>query len=102
MALGRPLQPIALTHEIKEHLLSIIRSRALPHGLVRRAKIILMAAEGYNNKSIAEKVELSPWIIGMWRKRFFQQGLMGLYDEAKPGGPRSITDEHVARLIRKH
>ncbi len=101
MAIGRPLQPIELTHEIKEQLLSITRSRALPHGLVRRAKIILMAAEGYNNKSIAEKVELSPWVIGTWRKRFLEQGLMGLYDEAKPGGPRSITDEQVARLVRK-
>ena len=101
MATGRPLQPIELTHEVKEQLLSITRSRALPHGLVRRATIILMAAQGYNNKSIAEKVDLSPWIIGVWRKRFLQQGLMGLYDEAKPGGPRSITDDQVARLIRK-
>ena len=73
----------------------------MPHGLVRRAKIILMAGQGYNNKTIAEKVALSPAVIGMWRKRFMQQGLMGLYDEAKPGGPRSITDEQVARLIQK-
>jgi transposase len=101
MAIGRPVQPIELTHETKEQLISITRSRALPHGLVRRAKIILMAGEGYNNKTIAEKVALSPAVIGMWRKRFMQQGLMGLYDEAKPGGPRSITDEQVARLIQK-
>jgi len=101
MAIGRPLQPITLTNELKQQLSSIVRSRSLPHGLVRRAKIILMAAEGYNNKNIAAKVELSPWIVGAWRNRFLKQGLMGLYDEAKPGGPRSITDEQVALLIRK-
>ena len=37
----------------------------------------------------------------MWRKRFAEQGLAGLYDEPRPGGPRSISDEQVARLVRK-
>ena len=101
MARGRPVQSIELTPETREHLIAITRSRSLPHGLVRRAKIILMAEQGYNNKTIAQKLELSPCVIGMWRKRFLQQGLIGLYDEAKPGGPRSVTDEQVARLIQK-
>ena len=101
MARGRPTQPIDLSHETKEQLLSITRSHSLPHGLVRRAKLILMAAEGFTNKIIAEKLDLSPVVIGMWRKRFLKQGLMGLYDEARSGGPRSISDEHIARLIRK-
>ena len=101
MTIGRPIKPIELDHEVKEHLQSITRSLALPHGLVRRAKIILMAAEGTNNKTIAEKIKLSRFMVGMWRKRFLEQGLMGLYDEARPGAPRSITDDQVAQLIRK-
>jgi putative transposase len=60
-----------------------------------------MAAEGFNNRTIAQKIDLSAAVVGMWRKRFIQQGLMGLYEEQKPGGPRSISDEQVARLIRK-
>jgi putative transposase len=77
------------------------RSRSLFHGIVRRAKIILTASEGLNNKTIAQKIKLSAAVVGMWRKRFIQHGLMGLYDEQKPGGPRSIIDEQLARLIRK-
>jgi len=101
MTIGRPIKPIELDHEVKEHLQSITRSLALPHGLVRRAKIILMAAEGTNNKTIAEKIKLSRFMVGMWRKRFLEQGLMGLYDEARPGAPRSISDDQIAQLIRK-
>jgi len=101
MAQGRPTQPIVLSDETRKHLLSITRSLSLPHGLVRRAKIILMAAEGSSNKMIAEKLDLAPIVIGMWRRRFLRQGLMGLYDEKRPGGPRSISDERIARLIRK-
>lgn len=101
MVLGRPVQAIDLSQEVKEQLQTMVRSRSLSHGLVRRAKIILMAAEGLNNKSIAQKIELSAAVVGMWRRRFIQQGLMGLYDEQRPGGPRSISDERVAQLIRK-
>lgn len=101
MAQGRPKTPIMLETEVKTHLESISRSRSLPHGLVRRAQIILMAAEGLDNIVIAEKVGLSNVMVGLWRKRFLAQGVMGLYDEPKPGGPRSISDERVAHLIRK-
>jgi len=86
---------------MKEQLTSMTGSRSLPHGLVRRAKIILMAAEGLNNQTIAQKTRFSRATVGVWRKRFGEQGLQGLYDELKPGGPRSISDERVARLIRK-
>jgi putative transposase len=101
MARGRPLQPIDLSQDGKTELESIARSRSLPHGLVRRAKIILMAAEGLNNKTIAQKIDLSASVVGMWRKRFIDQGLMGLYDEQKPGGPRSISDEQIAQLLKR-
>jgi putative transposase len=40
-----------------------------------------MAAEGLSNKTIAQNIDLSAAVVGMWRKRFIQQGLMGLYDE---------------------
>jgi putative transposase len=60
-----------------------------------------MANEGLNNKAIAEKVSLSAGMVGIWRKRFLTQGIMGLYDEARPGGPRSVKDEQVMKLIRK-
>ena len=76
MALGRPVQPINLIKDVKTELQSVARSRSLPHGLVRRAKIILMAAQGLNNKSIAQKVDVSTAAVGMWRKRFVQQGIM--------------------------
>ena len=99
MSRGRPVPPINLSQDGKTQLRSIVRSRSLPHGLVRRAQIILMAAEGLSNKTIAQSIDLSGAVVGMWRKRFIQQGLMGLYDEQKPGGPKSISDERIACLL---
>ena len=101
MGRGRPLKPIVLSSETHEEVESLARSRTLPHGQVRRAKIVLMAADGMSNAAVAEKVGLSTQSVGKWRHRFLDQGLMGLYDERRPGRPRTLTDEKITALIRK-
>ena len=35
-----------------------------------------------------------------WRKKWFDQGLVGLYGEARPGRPRTHDEERVAELLR--
>ena len=101
MRTGRPKKSIILSKEEEEQLRSIASSRSLPYGLVSRARIIIMDAEGVNNKTIAEKLDYSPQSISLWRRRFLEQGIQGLHDELRPGRPRSISDEQVAELVRK-
>jgi len=98
---GRPKQPLTLNDEVRVRLESMANSRTLPHAHVRRAQIVLMSDQGLTNTAIAKKVGLSISVVGMWRNRFINQGLMGLYDEPKPGAPRSISDTRVAQLIQK-
>jgi putative transposase len=69
--------------------------------LVRRAKIVLLYAAGLTRDAVAEQVGVTPQTAGKWRERFRLQGLMGLYDERRPGKPRTISDEKVADLIHK-
>jgi len=101
MALGRPIPPVKLTDHARNQLEFMSNSRSLPYALVRRAKIVLMAADGLNNKTIGERISLSGRMVGIWRQRFLDQGLMGLYDEPKAGAPRSISDDQVSALIQK-
>ena len=101
MRTGRPRKPIILSEEARTQLSSIANSRSLPHGLARRAHIVLLAAEGMANGAIAERVGLSPQMVCKWRKRYLWQGLPGLHDELRPGRPRSVSDEEVAMLVRK-
>jgi putative transposase len=101
MRTGRPKKPIILSDQEHEQLTSIVRSRSLPHGLVTRAQIVLMAAEGVTSNEIAKKVGLSAQSVCKWRQRYLQQRISGLHDELRPGRPRSVTDEQVATLIRK-
>ena len=101
MITGRPKKPVILPEEIREQLGAIVNSRSSPHGLVRRARIVLLAADGVSNNAIAERVGISHQMVCHWRQRYLQQGLTGLHDELRPGRPRSISDEEVATLVRK-
>ncbi len=99
--MGRPLPPLELSPSDREQLESMTRSRSLPHGLVRRAEMVLLAAEGWPNEAVAATVGVSRVTVGKWRRRFLENGLPGLHDERRPGAPRSITDEQVAEVVYK-
>ena len=99
--MGRPLAPLTLSKSERDELRSITRSRSMPQSLATRARIVLLSADGESNTDIAERLGLSKPTVGIWRKRYVMQRIAGLYDEPRPGGPRSIRDEQVATLLRK-
>lgn len=101
MARGRPLASLELTDEARKQLESYRNSRSLRHDLVVRAEIVLLAAEGWPNQAISATVGLSSATVGKWRKRFLESGIEGLYDEWRPGRPRSVRNEQVAEVVFK-
>ena len=101
MITGRPKKPLTLAADERAQLEAWASSRSLPHGQVRRARIVLMSVDGTSNTAIARKLGLSVATVGKWRERYRTQGLAGLYGEARPGRPRSISDEKVAAAVRK-
>ena len=101
MARGRPLQPLTVSRDTREELASMARSRSLPAGLVQRAQIVLLCAEGLDNTTVAERVGVSRQTVGRWRERFRTQGLMGLYDERRSGRPRTISEDTLMLLLQK-
>lgn len=92
---------VVLDPEQRAQLESLSGSLTLPHALVLRARIVLMAAEGKENIAIAEQVGMSRVSVGKWRQRFAEAGVQGLHDELRPGRPRTIGDEQIARLISR-
>lgn len=92
---------VSLKEEQRKQLESFAASRSLPHALVLRAEIVLLAATGAQTREISKKLRLSRQTVGKWRARFVQHGIEGLYDEYRPGRPRSVDDEKVAELVNK-
>lgn len=101
MADGRVSARLVIADDQREQLESMASSRSLPHGLVNRVRIVLMAADGMATKVIADKIGCSRVTVSKWRRRFAADGLQGLHDELRPGRPRSISDEQISELIHK-
>jgi len=66
-------------------LLALQRRPTEPAGVVRRARAILLLAEGEGAASVAEKVGLAPRHVHKWGQRFLEQGVPGLADQPRPG-----------------
>ena len=66
---------------------------------VRRARIVLLAAEGASTRSISRTVGVEEAVVSKWRNRFADCGLDGLKDRARPGKPKRYTAETDKRIL---
>ena len=101
MAIGRPKTELVLSEDERIQLASLARSRSLPYAIVARANVVLWSAEGMTNTEIAGRLGWTNATVGKWRRRFLDRRVPGLYDELRPGRPRSIEDEKVAALLKR-
>ena len=90
---------VILTDEQRATLQRWSRGRSTPARLVRRAKIVLLAAEGQENIEIAEALQIERTVVGRWRKRFVAQGRAGIEKDAPRGGRPATKRQPVARKI---
>jgi transposase len=91
---------IELTEAERGELEGLASRRCTAQGLARRARIVLAAAAGQENKAIAQQVGADEKTVGKWRQRFAAHRLDGLHDEPRSGAPRQIGDDEIAETIR--
>lgn len=96
---GRPKASVELTDVQRETLQRYVRRGTVSQRLATRARLILLCAEGRSDAEVAKLAHVASHTVGTWRRRFVERGVEGLTDEARPGGPRTITDDVVEELI---
>jgi transposase len=66
-----------------------------------RAQIILLAAEKeLNAREIAEIVRKDDETVRIWLKRYQAEGVEGLKDNPRAGGPKKVTDAYREKLLQ--
>jgi putative transposase len=67
--------------------------------MAKRARIMLLAADGRSNRDIGVLVDMHYNQVGMWRKRYEALGLAGLGDLERPGRPCIYDHDDVLLLV---
>lgn len=100
-ARGRPKAELVLSTEERLTLERLANRRKSAQAMAMRARIVMACAKGETNRAVAEKLGVSQAMVGKWRRRFVEHRLEGLFDEPRPGAPRTITDDQVEAVVVK-
>lgn len=88
---------IVLTKEQEAELTGLVRSRLTSVRLSQRAQIVLLAAQGMQNKEIADQLGIGRVQVARWRERYLAAGLAGIERDLPRGAPPVKVD--VERLV---
>jgi transposase len=66
---------------------------------MQRAQIVLRAAEGIENRAIAQQLGMDPGKVGRWRTRFAQHRLAGIEKDAPRSGRKPTLRQSLVKKI---
>src|SRR3989441_7853802 len=95
---------VRLKPKVRKVLEARCRAPSTPQRDVKRARIVLLAAEGRSTRSIAKEVGVRPRIVSNWRRRFAEHGLGGLKERPRAVKQRihgKATNKRILALLDK-
>ena len=97
----RPKQyRVVLDAQQKRQLQEFIRRGHASARVIRRAHVLLLAAEDKQDKEVAAVLHLNAQTVYQLRKRFVAKGLQAaLYDKPRPGGAPKLDGKQEALLV---
>lgn len=87
----RSLRLIALNDEDRGKLEALTRRTTAAVGVVRRARIVILAAGDMPLDRIARELGVQRNVVRTWIDRYRVAGLAGLQDRPRPGRPRTFS-----------
>jgi transposase len=98
------VRPIRVSAADRAELERLQRASSTPAGLSRRARAVLLMAQGVSGVEIATRIGYTVVQISRIRRRFAEDGLQGLADRPRSGRPPTVTarkrSQSVARTLK--
>ena len=87
----RSLRVVDLSDQEQATLEALTRRTTVAAGVMRRAQMVLLAADGMPLDRIAREVGVDRTIVRTWIDRYRVGGVAALRDRPRPGRPRSFS-----------
>jgi transposase len=96
----QPAPALRMDANQEKRLQALVRSGATPQKIARRARLVLLAAQGVANHAIAAQLGISRPTVLLWRSRFTRSGVPGLLKDARrPGRRKAVAPDVVQRVV---
>ncbi len=92
---NHPAPALVLRDGDRQELERWTRSDRFGASAAKRARIVLLAADGVANTRIAELSGATVTTVLNWRGRYAERGIAGLRDAPRPGRPRSLDHRRI-------
>jgi transposase len=93
------IPPLVITDEERAELQRRVRAHTTPQRAAKRARIVLLAADGLPNRQIAPLVGMNEHTVAQWRRRYEAEGLAGLQDRKRSGRPLVYDHDQRLRIV---
>jgi transposase len=93
------VRPIVVSETDRHELERLVRASSTPAGLSRRARAVLLMAQGLAGVTIATRTSYTVVQVSRLRRRFAEHGLAGLADRPRSGRPPSVSARQRARVV---
>ena len=91
--------PLSISEGERAELERRVRAHTTAQRDLKRARVVLLAADGMANRRIAKEVGLAEEYVGMWRRRFEKDRLKGLEDRPRSGRPRIYGHDERLKIV---
>jgi len=88
---------ITLMKKEREELTRLVKSKITSVRQAQRARIVLLSADGWQNKDIADELGVGRVQVSRWRNRYAGSGLAGIERDLPRGAPERKVD--VKKLV---
>src|ERR671933_197151 len=99
---------VVLSETERSELERLVCAQKTGQALVRRARVVLLAAMGYTNVEIARLMPMDEEAVGLWRRRWAKQQAVPLEelsvaerlaDAPRPGAVPRLSAEQVCQIV---
>lgn len=92
-------RPVVLDASERAELERLVRASSARAGLSRRARAVVLMADGFPGVEIARRTGYTSVQISRLRRRFATERVGGLRDRPRPGRPHTVTARKIAQVV---
>lgn len=98
-AVARQPRRFDLTEEGRRELEKLVRTPSTPAGLSRRARAVLLMADGISGIEVAKRLGYTVVQVSRLRRRVVEEGIPGIHDRPRPGRPTIVSARKRAQIV---